>query len=315
MEFVHAIKYISIFFDYVSAVFIFLSLKKITKNDVLSVLGAGLFLFIPTIFLNAAYWGQCDGIYVSFCIISLYFLLCDRQRLAFIFLGLAFSFKLQAIFFLPIFLILFLQGKIKIRYILYVPLVYILMGVPSMICGRSFASIMSVYVNQTAHSYDQLTLNSSTFYALIFHNFQPMKELDQYGICLAIAINGAFIYLIHALKVEIDQKKMVAVVLFFSLLMPFFMTHMHERYFYMADALCILYVILNPKKAYILPLILLPSLTCYMLYLFNIEFFIDTITTLRLGALMYIAALIILGIDIFSKKKEDIKQLPIKQES
>ena len=93
--------------------------------------------------------------------------------------------------------------------------------------------------------------------------------------------------------------------------MPFFMPHMHERYFYLADALCILYVILNPKKVYVAPLVLLPSLMCYMLYLFSISFVNNSMAneevTLRFGAILYIIALIILGNDIFASPREENK--------
>lgn len=311
MEFVYAIKFISIAFDYISAVFVFLIARKFTKNNYLSVACAGLFLFVPTIFLNAAFWGQCDGIYVSFIIISIYCLLSDKHHLSFLFLGLSFAFKLQAIFILPIYLILALKGKTKFRYFAYIPLVYVIMAIPSMIFGRSFSSIMNVYINQTANSYSQLTLNSSTFYALIFHNFQEHLELSQYGVCLAIAITGIFMYLIYALKVKVESKQIVTIALFFAILMPFFMPHMHERYFYLADALCILYVILNPKKVYVAPLVLLPSLMCYMLYLFSISFVNNSMAneevTLRFGAILYIVALIILGKEIFTAPREENK--------
>ena len=311
MEFVHAIKFISIAFDYISAVFVFLIARKFTKNNYLSVACAGLFLFVPTIFLNAAFWGQCDGIYVSFIIISIYCLLIDKHHLSFLFLGLSFAFKLQAIFILPIYLILALKGKTKFRYFAYIPLVYVIMAIPSMIFGRSFSSIMNVYINQTANSYSQLTLNSSTFYALIFHNFQEHLELSQYGVCLAIAITGIFMYIIYAMKVKVESKQIVTIALSFAILMPFFMPHMHERYFYLADALCILYVILNPKKVYVAPLVLLPSLMCYMLYLFSISFVNNSMAneevTLRFGAILYIVALIILGKEIFTAPREENK--------
>ena len=199
---------------------------------------------------------------------------------------------------------MYLNGKVKFRYFIYVPIVYILMGVPAMICGRSFTSIMSVYLNQTTNSYDQLTLNVSTFYSLIFINFTPHAELTQYGVPLAIMIVGTFMYLIYAFKIKINERLMVTVALFFALLMPYFMPFMHDRYYFLADALVVLYVILNPKKFYVLPLCVLPSFFGYYKYLFVRDFIIDENTTFRLGALMIMVALIILGNEIFTSERE-----------
>lgn len=61
--------------------------------------------------LNLSVWGQCDSIYVTFVIWTIYFLYKEKYRKAFIFLGIAFAFKLQAVFIMPIVFYMYFTKK------------------------------------------------------------------------------------------------------------------------------------------------------------------------------------------------------------
>ena len=64
-------------------------------------------LFLPGVILNSAVWAQCDSIYSSFVLLSLLFLFKKKNVPAFIFLGFAIAFKLQAVFILPFFILFY----------------------------------------------------------------------------------------------------------------------------------------------------------------------------------------------------------------
>ena len=83
-------------------------------------------LFLPVVFLNSAVWAQCDSIYTSFCVMSFYFLLRGRGRLSMALYGVAFSFKLQAVFFAPAAVVFFLKGRLKFSDLLFFVLAYFL---------------------------------------------------------------------------------------------------------------------------------------------------------------------------------------------
>ena len=57
---------------------------------------------LPTVMLNSSYWGQCDSMYASCCLATLYLLRRGSIAGAFALLGLAFACKLQAVFIVPI---------------------------------------------------------------------------------------------------------------------------------------------------------------------------------------------------------------------
>jgi Gpi18-like mannosyltransferase len=105
-------------------------------------------LFAPTIFINGAVWGQCDAIYTAFCLGSLYFLLKERPAWACAFFAIAFSFKLQAIFFLPVLLVILLKKKMALRYLIFIPVIFLLSLAPAFIAGRDAVSLLSIYEGQ-----------------------------------------------------------------------------------------------------------------------------------------------------------------------
>ena len=144
-----AVKGISIVFDLVLALFTYLILRLKYQRSCIPILGAIVILFTPTVFINSAAWGQCDAIYTAWCLASLYCLLSKRPAWACVFFGLAISFKLQAIFFLPVLLVLFLTRKLPFRYLILIPVVFLVLLVPARLEGRDIWSLLNIYIEQT----------------------------------------------------------------------------------------------------------------------------------------------------------------------
>ena len=84
-------------------------------------------LFAPTVVVNSSAWGQCDSIYAAFCLGSLYFLLRNKPWWACVFFGVALSFKLQAIFFLPVLIIVLVVNRQRLLALLAVPATFAVM--------------------------------------------------------------------------------------------------------------------------------------------------------------------------------------------
>ena len=98
-EAIYKIKNFSVIFDYVLAAGVYAFVKKISEKKALA--AYSITLFLPTVWLNSALWGQCDAIYVSLIIVALYMLYTGRPVRSFILLGVAFAFKLQTVFIIP----------------------------------------------------------------------------------------------------------------------------------------------------------------------------------------------------------------------
>ena len=109
---VELIKLPSIGLNLISAVFVYLIVRQLGRGVSWALFAGSGFLLLPTVVLNSAYWGQSDVIYCSFLLAFTLASLERRPVLAVLCFGLAFAFKLQAIFLGPFLLYLVLHKEI-----------------------------------------------------------------------------------------------------------------------------------------------------------------------------------------------------------
>jgi hypothetical protein len=188
------------------------------------------------------------------------------------------------------------------------------MALPSCFVAENFfirlGEIFSVFYNQSVNSYKEVTLNAGSFYALIFTNFKEESFISSFALFLAIAIIGTYIFLIYRSKEKFSNKTWVKIALVFAMIFPYFLPHMHERYFYIVDVLICVYALINPKKFYVAILAITNSMIGYMVYLWNIPF-INVVPqeqsdptkalSFRFGAIIYLIAIIIVSIDLYKE--------------
>ncbi len=141
------IKLVSIIFDFITAILVMLIVKtliKPSKSSLIPHLAYAVTLFVPTVILNGTVWGQCDIIYTSFIMLSIFFLLKKKPTWAFIAYGTALAFKLQAIFVLPVYIFLYIKEK-KFSFLnfLMIPLVQFIFYIPALILGKPLADIFT----------------------------------------------------------------------------------------------------------------------------------------------------------------------------
>ena len=196
-----SIKLVSIFFDFLLAFIIgkFVYDIRDDKNKSLSaILAFGITLFLPTVLLNGAFWGQCDVIYTTFLVLAFYFLYKENMLLSFISLGISFAFKLQFIFVLPVYIILYFRKKsFSVFYFLIIPLVDIILCLPAIIAGKPLLECLLVYFNQLS-SYSKLNLNFPNLYSLITGDAYYLSKL---GIFFLIVILAFLLFYIIKKKI------------------------------------------------------------------------------------------------------------------
>lgn len=101
--------------------------------------------------------GQADTIYAFFGITAIFYLIKGDYTLAFICLGLALALKLQALFILPIFGLIYIMRKIfSFLYFALIPLILYLTALPALFMGRDFSAPLTIYHKQ-AGSYHFLS--------------------------------------------------------------------------------------------------------------------------------------------------------------
>ena len=230
------IKLLSVIFDILMGLFGYLIVKELS-NRKYTYLSWLVILFLPTVILNGSVWAQCDSIYTTFVLLSLYLLLKEKYSLSFLSLGIAFSFKLQFIFILPLFIILyFVNKKFKIWNFLLIPLGNIIMCTPVLLMGMPLINCFTTYLDQTTNYSVYLTRNLANIFTIL-----PNEKIIGYifFIITGLIFLGLLIYFIKRKK-EITKEEMVSISLLSILIAVYFLPFMHERYMFMADIISVI---------------------------------------------------------------------------
>jgi Gpi18-like mannosyltransferase len=292
-----ALKGISIVFDFVLAFFTYLIIHLKYKRSTAACIGALVLLFAPTIVLNSAVWGQCDAIYTAFCLGCLFFLLKDRGGWACAFFSLAISFKLQAIFVLPVLLIVLIKRKTALKdylkYLLLILAIFFVLLIPTLIAGRSLGSILSVYPAQIAtggvgtdipgapvvnasQAANVFLPTNLTYDAPSFYQWLPVAP-GMYWMYAGILLAGLMVLLVSILvwtsKIALTPAIIVKIAFVLVLAIPFLLPRMHERYFYVADVVSIIYAFYTPRFYYIAIMVQICSFSSYVPFLYHVLLF------------------------------------------
>ncbi len=278
------IKIVSIVFEYLTAFFIGKILYDKTGKSYLKLAAFAFYPLLPTVLINSSYWAQCDSIYTAFIIGSLYFFFKNKKWFCGLFLGLAFSFKFQTVIILPFYFVLLLRNKIQWYYFLLIPIVYFLSIIPAWIVGRPLDQLLSIYLMQSV-TYESLTLNFPNIYVWINNdNFYeqpnvynlpilklPMLSSDYYPLLknAGLIFTALFCLVIGVVlknkKYVFTPEAMLKLAFLSSILIPFVLPGMHERYMFLGDALALIYFFLFMKRLYIPIGVWSVSLASYLL--------------------------------------------------
>jgi Gpi18-like mannosyltransferase len=262
-----AIKLIALVFDFLGA-FAAYKIAGLKYSSKTLRMAAFLAVFLaPTVLVNSAYWGQTDIIYTTFILWSLYFALKKQGTLSAISFGLAFSFKLQALFLLPLVGIFIIKKLIKIRHLIYIPVTYYILLLPSFAVGRDLVSLLFIYPNQMAHSgdYMQLTMQCPNFYHLF--NTDAYNEIVGAGKLIALITCFAMVFYAFKSRKSLDKTMILKLGVFNALIVVYFLPNMHERYFFVADIMSIVLAFYSPRLFYMPIVIGFSSLLSYLQFL------------------------------------------------
>ena len=258
-----------------------------------------LLLFLPTVLLNGSFWAQCDSLYAALCLHALASALERRPASSVLLLSLAFSFKLQAIFLLPLWCVLWYGGRVKFRHLLLFPAGYLATALPALLAGRSLGSILGIYLEQTSY-YSALTLNAPSVYALIPYGARIDEALAaKLGILAAFALVLALLLALFFFRKSLSDRAILLAGAAMALGVPLFLPHMHDRYFFLADCTALLLAVLWPRRhAVTAVLVQIASLGAYHAYLVLRYAF-----PMGLGTLLNLFALLLILLDLIFELK------------
>ncbi|SDM61216.1 DUF2029 domain-containing protein [Acetanaerobacterium elongatum] len=286
-----AIKLFSCVFELAAAVLVMVMVYGFYKNIGYALGAYGVFLFAPTVMLNGSAWAQCDIIYSFFLLFCVAAFIKDRPMLASVMFGIAFAFKLQAIFLAPLLVWMWLGGRVKFRQLLIIPAIFLAALVPAWLAGRPLTELLTIYINQTDTYNASLTLNYPNIYTFIGNAY--VESISVAGIFITAAAIGLLLYFVLSARALPDADLILTFSFFSAMLLPFFLPHMHDRYGFPADVLAVLYAFKRPQKLAASVVFTLVSLVAYGPYLLGLE-----AIPLPYAALGYIFCLCYVGADL-----------------
>ena len=221
-------------------------------------------LFTPTLLLNSAYWGQADCMYGVFVLGAVYYLMVKKKLSAFIFLGLAFSIKSQTIFIFPLVALMLLKKEVSIKYVLIIPLVYLISIIPVLMIGRPLSDLLTLYFHQVT-GMPGLVYNAPTIFAFLPDTDQEMF-LSRAGILVGIfsIIVLTIIGLIKTGSRPLSVRDVIEFGLLSATIVVYCLPYIHERYFFISEMLAVAYAFCFPKHYYVSFSLILIGLFTYI---------------------------------------------------
>ncbi|HEX5199639.1 MAG TPA: glycosyltransferase 87 family protein [Actinoplanes sp.] len=226
-------------------------------------------VLLPTVVINASWYGQMDAMWAAFALGGLYFLLRDRPWPAVALCAASFAIKPQGIFIFPLLLLLALAGRLPWRTLLAVPAVIAVLDLPALLAGRDPVELFTIYdLGRQAKHIPVLTYRAPSLYAFIPAG-PAADTVRTLGYVFTAVVVLGLCYILIVRNVRVAGGRMVAIAALFSLAMPFFLPGMHERYFFLADVLTAVLVFYRPRLWPVPLLVQAASLLCYEPYLFG----------------------------------------------
>ena len=259
-------------------------------------------IFLPSVLLNSAAWGEYDSLYAAALLACLCYLLEGRQYAAVMTFSIAFIFKPEAMFFAPFLLLMLLRRKIQWRSLFIVPAVYLVSMLPAVFAGRSFTDLLMVYYRQAGNrrGLRNVLPNLAIWYP---NGLSPFA--GNLITVLAVLLILAIVLYFKRLEVDMTDDMIVSLALLSVLLVPYVLPWMNERCYYMADVLSVIYAFFFPEKFYVPILTVLSSTYVVCHHLFGAHFINGRV----LSVLMF-CCLLWVGIStVFLSRDEKIEKV------
>ncbi|MEH2183407.1 hypothetical protein [Nostoc sp.] len=215
----------------------------------------------PTVIYNSALWGQCDSIYTAGMIACIYFLCIQKEIPALLSFGVGLSFKLQAMFLAPLLLTLLFKKRIHWYYLPLIPVVYIILVLPPWLMGRPIQELLLIYFSQ-ANKYKELAKGVPNIYQWIPNDFYNIVVLI--GLTLTVSAIFLLAYIVEKSRLEITQDRLIHLATISVLFMPYILPKMHQRYFYPADIISIIFAFYFPRYFWVAIVVQMASLFSYL---------------------------------------------------
>ena len=294
----YSIKAVSILFDFgCASVGALLGKKAFSGSKRTFTLIYGIVLLSPIVVINSSLWAQCDSVYTFFVLLTIYLFLCEKYSFAMFIFGIAFSFKLQAVFVLPLLILLYLVNKnFSVIHFLMIPAGIIAANIPGFIfSGKGPVGFVKTYIEQIKDPVRMLTQNfPNIYYWISAWHYDLYKKV---GIVFTASVFLIVFLIIYGKVKKIENRQIVSMALWSILCCVYFLPNMHERYGYAAELLCIIWAFGHVKWSWYPVVLNTIILFCYFCVIYGYNLFLFQ-TYSVVNILMFVAFTIYVLIDL-----------------
>lgn len=317
----YAYKLVSCIFDYLLAMLAgkLAGILGGTRYGQIALYGA--VLLFPQVWIDSAHWAQCDAIYTFWLLVCVSLYLKERYSAAFFVFGVALSFKLQAIFIVPFFLMAWLLwDRHRFWKFLWILPGFYAFCVPAILGGRKLTDPFGIYLNQTTE-YSAIRFNFPSFWGMLFPA-GTHSDWNKAAILLTLSVLAAGLW--RMLSVRMGQKTaggmtaskeaepekslplgrnlMLRLCIWCIWTCVLFLPNMHERYAYSLDILMLVFLFTinsGEKEIPVIGICWLSSLVCYGTARLELPYSVDLF---RLTCGLYFAAYLLQSRMLFMKQ-------------
>ena len=294
--------------EFISAFFIYKIFYLLTEKKRCSVFIGVMTLYLPFVIFDGALWKQVDAVYTCFLMIAMYKLLKQQYRGAMIWYSVAFAFKLQAILFLPLYLIIYITGgfngaenegkelskktAFSILEFLWIPFVYLVAGLPEVLAKHGLRATYFAYLEQTGE------LDSEGYgmvsYCPNIYNWgfdDHYKLLSTAAVMVLAAVLVVIAFFCYRFREKIDRNLVLYLAIWTSWTCVILLPGMHERYDY---AILTPFAMMVRKK--IMPFMIVANICSLIVY--GITLFGAEIIDIAYISIFYVASYLFVTADI-----------------
>lgn len=193
------------------------------------------FVFIiPSVLLNAPILAQCDAMWSAACVAAVAEAVRRRIVPMLVWCGVAIAFKAQAAFIAPFIIAFLLSERTPLRLWAIPAIVYVAAMAPAWALGWPAADLAMVYLRQA--EYFNTVGNASTPWIAI-GAFFGKASMGVFWVGYAAALLATGLYLAAFARRRLPTRELLAAALLSSIMLPYLLPKMHERYFFLADIL------------------------------------------------------------------------------
>lgn len=303
----YAYKLVSCIFDYLLAVLAgkLAGILGGTRKAQMALYGA--VLLFPQVWIDSAHWAQCDSIYTFWILLCVCLYLKEKYTAAFCVLGIALSFKLQAVFIVPFFLMAWLLwDRHRFWKFLWILPGFYAFCVPAVLGGRKLTDPFGIYLNQTTE-YSAIRFNFPSFWGMLFPA-GTHSDWNRIAVLLTMSVLAAGLWKLLNMQMKqeawlpYDRSLLLRLSIWCIWTCVLFLPNMHERYAYSLDILMLVFLFTinsGEREIPVIGICWLSSLVCYGAARLELPYSVDLF---RLTCGLYFAAYLLQSRMLFMKQ-------------